>query len=181
MKILILYATTEGQTRKVARRVFDQLVRSGHAAEMIAAGDAVDLAPAAFDAAIIAASVHAGRYQQPLIDWVRAQSAALAALPTLFLSVSLSAAGGDADDWEGLRNCLRAFEAETGWIPGRVEHVAGAFRFREYDFFRYWAMRWIAATKDETVHPGHDKEYTDWPALERALDDWLRAIAVLAV
>ena len=175
MKILILYATTEGQTRKVARRVFDQLVAAGHAAEMISASDAADLTPVAFDAAILAASVHAGRYQQPFTDWATAQAAALARLPTLFLSVSLSAAGDDADDWDGLRNCVRAFEAETGWMPGRLEHVAGAFRFREYDFFRYWAMRWIASTKDETVHPGHDKEYTDWTKLGQAVDEWLAA------
>jgi menaquinone-dependent protoporphyrinogen oxidase len=178
MKILILYATTEGQTRKVARRVFDHLGAAGHAAELIAAGDADDLTPATFDAVILAASVHAGRYQKPLVDWATAQAQSLARAPTLFLSVSLSAAGDDADDWEGLRNCVRAFESETGWTPERVEHVAGAFKFREYDFFRYWAMRWIAASKDETVHPGHDREYTDWARLTRALDDWLAQIAL---
>jgi menaquinone-dependent protoporphyrinogen oxidase len=177
MKILILYATTEGQTLKVARRVFDRLVATGHAAQLIAAADAGDLSPDGFDAAILAGSVHAGRYQTPLVDWARSHAHDLAALPTLFLSVSLSAAGDDADDWEGLRNCVRAFAAETGWTPGRVEHVAGAFRFREYDFFRYWAMRWIASARDEAVRPGRDKEYTDWAKLDAAVDGWMASVS----
>ena len=62
------------------------------------------------------------------------------------LSVSLSAAGTDAEDWAGIHKCVAQFEADTGWIPGRVEHVAGAFRFSEYDFFRAWAMRRIAGS-----------------------------------
>lgn len=176
MKILMLYATTEGQTLKVARHVFDRLAAAGHAAQLIAAADAADLTPAGFEAAILAGSVHAGRYQTPLVDWARLHAGGLAALPTLFLSVSLSAAGDDADDWEGLRNCVRAFAAETGWTPDRVEHVAGAFRFREYDFFRYWAMRWIASARDEAVRPGRDKEYTDWDKLDAAVDDWLASV-----
>jgi menaquinone-dependent protoporphyrinogen oxidase len=57
-----------------------------------------------------------------------------------------------------------------------VEHVAGAFRFREYDFFRYWAMRWIASARDEAVRPGRDKEYTDWGKLDAAVDDWLASV-----
>jgi len=177
VKILILYASSEGQTRKVARHVLDRLAAAGHAAELIAAPDAVDLTPAGFDAAILAGSVHAGRYQTPLVDWARVHAAGLQALPSLFVSVSLSAAGDDADDWEGLRNCVRALAAETGWTPGRVEHVAGAFRFREYDFFRYWAMRWIASARDEAVRPGRDKEYTDWAKLDAAVDDWMASVS----
>ncbi|MFM7443568.1 MAG: protoporphyrinogen oxidase, partial [Tabrizicola sp.] len=96
--------------------------------------------------------------------------------PTLFLAVSLSAAGQDPDDWAGLRKCLATFEQDTGWTPGRVEHVAGAFKFSEYDFFRAWAMRRIADQKGEVVEPGKDKEYTDWAALGQTLDAWFAGL-----
>ena len=177
MKILIVYATTEGQTRKIARHVFDVLAGEGHAAELIAAEEAGGLDLAGFDAAVVAGSVHGGRFQKELVDWARAEARRLAEVPTLFLSVSLTAAGQDAQEWEGLRGCVARFAAETGWTPGRVEHVAGAFRFSEYDFFKSWAMRWIAAQRDETVRPGEDREYTDWAALEAALKDWTAGLA----
>ena len=68
---------------------------------------------------------------------------------------------------------MKEFTTKTGWMPERVEHVAGAFRFTQYDFFRSWAMRWIASTKGEEVDPHADKEYTDWNTLAQTLDDWL--------
>lgn len=176
MKILIVYATTEGQTRKVARYVFDWLSGRGHAVELISAEDADDLAPAGFDGAVLAGSVHAGRYQQDLVDFANRTAEALALIPNIFLSVSLTAAGSDDDDWAGLRDCVARFEDETGWTPGRVEHVAGAFRFGEYDFFKSWAMRWIESERDKDARPGTDREYTDWEALARCIEDWTLAL-----
>jgi len=172
MKILIVYATTEGQTRKVARHAFDWLAGAGHAAELIGAEEEKGLDPSAYDAAILAGSVHAGRYQKALSSFAAEAAGAFIKVPTLFLSVSLAAAGEDADDWKGIRDCVARLAEETGWTPDRVEHVAGAFRFSEYDFFKSWAMRWIAAQKDESVTPGQDKEYTDWAALDGTLKDW---------
>lgn len=177
MFLLIAYATTDGQTRKIARFAADRLVTTGHSVELLNVEDADGLDLSRFDGAVLAGSLHAGGYQKALARFARDQAAALALLPTLFLAVSLSAAGNDPEDWSGLRRCLAEFETETGWTPGRVEHVAGAFRFSEYDFFRAWAMRRIADQKGEQVDPGKDKEYTDWAALILALDGWLAGIA----
>jgi menaquinone-dependent protoporphyrinogen oxidase len=176
MYLLIAYATTDGQTRKIARFATDRLVSSGHSVELLNIEDADGLDLARFDAAILAGSLHAGGYQKTLARYVRDTHAALATLPTLFLAVSLSAAGTDPDDWAGLRKCLAEFETETGWTPGSVEHVAGAFKFSEYDFFRAWAMRRIADQKGEVVEAGKDKEYTDWAVLGQTLDDWVAGL-----
>lgn len=173
MYLLIAYATTDGQTRKIARFAADRMAGQGHAVELLNVEDAEGLDLSRFDAAVLAGSVHVGGYQKALSCYAKAAKAELALLPTLFLSVSLSAAGTDPEDWAGLRDCLADFQADTGWTPGRVEHVAGAFRFSGYDFFRAWAMRRIADAKGERVEPGRDREYTDWPALAATLDDWV--------
>jgi len=173
MRIAIIYATTEGQTRKIARFAADRLSGAGHMVELLTAEDAGDLDLARFDAAILAASVHISRYQQELVAFATAQATALSGLKTLFLSVSLAAAGDDREDWKGLGECVAKLTEETGWTPGQVEHVAGAFRFTQYDFFRSWAMRWIAAQKGQEVDPHVDQEYTDWQALAACLDDWV--------
>lgn len=176
MFLLIAYATTDGQTRKIARFAADRLFSTGHSVELLNVEDADGLDLSRFDGAVLAGSLHAGGYQKALTRFASDRAAELAMLPTLFLAVSLSAAGTDADDWAGLRRCLAEFETETGWTPGRVEHVAGAFRFSEYDFFRAWAMRRIADQKGEQVEAGKDKEYTDWAALILALDQWRAGI-----
>ncbi len=177
MRILIAYATTDGQTRKIARFAADTLNDLGHSVELLNVADAEGLDLARFQAAILSASIHAGGYQKSMAEFLRSRAAEIAALPTLFLPVSLSAAGDDAEDWKGLRAAVDRFLADTGFAPTRIEHVAGAFRFTEYDFFRAWAMRRIAAAKGEEVDPTKDKEYTDWPALSALLKGWQASLA----
>lgn len=173
MKILIIYASTEGQTRKIAQFCADYFCDEGHSVEMLGAKDAKSIDLSRFDAVLLAASVHAGKYQKPLVKFATRHAGALSGIKSAFISVSLAAAGTDEDDWKGLRDVVDRFADRSGWTPDTVMHVAGAFRFSEYNFFESWAMRWIAAQKDEEVNPGEDKEYTDWDALRESLDGWI--------
>ena len=173
MKILIAYASTDGQTRKIARFAADHFFDQGHTVELIHASDAKPIDMSRFDADVLAGSLHAGKFQKALRNLASRQRIALAQMKAAFLAVSLSAAGDDADDWAGLDECITQFSTRTGWTPATVMHVAGAFRFSEYDFFKAWAMRWMAAKKDDSVDPHADKEYTDWDALRKTLDGWL--------
>ncbi len=165
MKILILYGTTEGQTHKIAEFAAERLRAHGDEVSLIdaSAGQAPD--PAAFNAAILAASIHVGQYQKPVIAYARAHASALNAMPSMFLSVSLAAAGTDQEDLDGIAKCAADFLAETGWQKAEIHHIAGAFRFSEYDFFKAWVMRLIARSKKVKLKPGEDLELTDWEAL----------------
>lgn len=177
MKILIAYATSEGQTRKICRFAADWCADAGHSVELLPLADAGDVDLARFDGAILAASVHVGHYQRALADFCETRAGALSGLPTLFLSVSLAAAGHNAEDWKALEKILAEFTEATGWTPGRVEQVAGAYKPSDYDVFRRFVMRRILAVKDPEADPSKDIEYTDWPALEALLAEWTRGLA----
>ncbi len=172
MHIPLIYATTEGQTRKIAEFALRVLSETGHACNLIDAGkaEAVDLVDAG--AVVVAGSVHAGHYQGDLVRFVREEHALFERLPTLFLSVSLTAAGHDPEGMEELGDVLKRFAAETEWSPSQTIQVAGALKMTEYDFFKAWIMRRIMADKGETVGRLEDREYTDWDALETDLRDW---------
>ena len=172
MKILLLYASTDGQTRKIVRFCADQLFSQGHSVEMLRAEDAGDLELARFDAAVLAGSVHVGNLQSILGEVAGAHANALNEMPTVLLQVSLAAAGGDEGERAELDNIAQRFCEAAGWTPGAIHQVAGAFRFTEYDFFKSWAMRFIAAQKGEEIDPHRDKEYTDWDALSELMHGW---------
>lgn len=173
MKICITYASSEGQTRKIARHVADRLADTGHAVELLPMADAGDLDLARFDRLIAAASLHAGHYQKALAGFVTAQGAGLKGLPTLFLSVSLAAAGHDAEDWKALDNILAEMKEATDWSPSEVEQVAGAYKPSQYNIIERLVMRRIVAKKDPDADLDADREYTDWPALDAVVDGWL--------
>ena len=172
MKIIILYATTEGQTLKIARFAQDRLAERGAAVELMACGDSAGTDLARFDGAIVAASIHAGQYQTDCAEAAHRHRAALANMPNVFLSVSLSAAGDDPDDWAGLKHAVAILQEATDWTPREIWHVAGAFRFSHYNWFKTWAMRWIAAQKGVDPKSGEDVEFTDWDDLRARLDQW---------
>lgn len=166
MKILIYYATTEGQTRKIAEFAAKQM--SGDEVTIV---DATNV-PAAldldrFDAAFLAASLHMHKYQSALVQFARDHHSKLNEIPSLFIAVSLAAAGDDPEDRKGLAACEEKFKAETEWTPKQVLDVAGAFRFTKYDFFKGWVMRRIAKEKKVKVNPHEDLELTDWDKLAR--------------
>ncbi|MFN3938441.1 MAG: protoporphyrinogen oxidase, partial [Gemmobacter sp.] len=64
------------------------------------------------------------------------------------------------------------FFQEVGWTPRRVAQIAGAVKFTDYDFFRYWALRWIVRNRDPGVTGREDVEYTNWATLTELVTDW---------
>jgi menaquinone-dependent protoporphyrinogen oxidase len=71
---------------------------------------------------------------------------------------------------KGIADCAERFKADTRWTTSEVHHVAGAFRFTEYDFFKRWVMKLIAWEKNAKVEPGKDLELTNWEALSATID-----------
>jgi len=176
MRTVIVYATTEGQTRKIARFAAERIMERGQEVEVI---DAVECLPEfsldPYGLAILMASLHMGHYQPAIVDFIRRYHEGLGAIENAFVSVSLVAASSDRDDLEGLETCDRDFFDQTEWTPKHLHHAAGAFRFTKYDFFRRWAMKLIALQRGVKVDMDRDTEYTDWDALSGFIDGLLKA------
>jgi menaquinone-dependent protoporphyrinogen oxidase len=129
-----------------------------------------NLDPAAFDAVILAASLHTGRYQVAVEHFAQTHHDQLNGMLSVFVSVSLAAAGDDEDDVQGLARSVEELQRTTGWKPRHVQHVAGAFRYTQYDFFKRWAMKYIAWRKGAPTDTSQDWELTDWNALNALAD-----------
>ncbi|MBP6014134.1 MAG: protoporphyrinogen oxidase [Alphaproteobacteria bacterium] len=171
MKILVLYGTSEGQTRKVCSFIAERLRAQGDVvtlADATASAGTIDLHD--YQGAIIAASIHIGRYQSAVTDFVRAHHARLNQMPSAFVSVSLSTVDSDSEEQLSLATIVENFRGYTGWTNADVHHVAGAVRISAYDFFKYWTMRALAWEKNLKLEPGKDLELTDWDALAATVD-----------
>lgn len=167
MNILIAYGTSEGQTRKIAEAVAHQIEQMGHQAVLYdTAGKPEGLKPEQFDRIVVAGSVHERGHQQSVEVFVLANKAALQDRPTLFLSVSLSAAF--ADGQAEARSYIDRFVEGTGWKPGHSQPVAGATHTGEYDYFQTQILE-HGVLKDR-AETGGDAEFTDWQALSDVID-----------
>jgi menaquinone-dependent protoporphyrinogen oxidase len=170
--VLIPFATTEGQTHKIAERIALHVRERGHEANVydtasLISDPGIDL----FDAVIVAASVHEEHHQESAIDFATAHRDQLARRSSAFVSVSLSAA--TACGRVEAQQYVDRFIAATGWAPTKTLLLGGALRWSECDYFQRQVLKHVllkgAITPDENVN----YEFTDWTALESFIDDFL--------
>lgn len=173
MRLLIVYGTTEGHTRKIAFRLSEWAQAAGHDVTLVESTETLwPLDWRAFDAVVLAASLHGGRYQTTIVRFARAHAVHLNTMHTAFVSVSLSAASRNDDDVRGLEQCIEEFCRRTGWVPSIVHHASGAFRYTQYGFFKRWGMKYMAWRKGGPTDTSKDWELTDWDALAEFVDDF---------
>jgi menaquinone-dependent protoporphyrinogen oxidase len=174
MKILVAFGTSEGQTRKIAEAVAARVRDLGHDVHLYdTASSPADLHVGSFDKVIIAASVHQQRHQDSVEDFVTAKLAELQKRPTLFLSISLSAAFP-----EGIpdaKSYVEEFLKSTSWKPTQFLLVAGALRYTEYDYFKEQILEHVVLKGRKVEGRKGDHEFTDWDFLFRTIETFVRS------
>jgi menaquinone-dependent protoporphyrinogen oxidase len=163
---LVAYATTHGQTGKIAARIAATLEREGVAAHPCDVEDGAATDPLEFDGIVVAGSVHIGKHQRRLVDWVTTRRASLEQRPSVFLSVSLTAAEDTEEARGTTQRCIDEFLEATGWAPERTVAVAGALQYLEYDVFTRTLMRLMMRRGGRPTDASQDYDYTDWDAVE---------------
>jgi menaquinone-dependent protoporphyrinogen oxidase len=174
--ILVAYGTTEGQTRKIAEFIAEQLRIRGHRVDLVdtATPAAQQIAPD-YQAAIVGGSVHQQRHQRPLEHFLKDNRVWLAAMPVALFSVSLAAALDDIDNRLEARRLLDELADDCGLKPRVVRCIAGALRYTQYDYLKRQLMRMIAHHYGRTTDPAEDVEYTDWNDVGAFVDEFLTA------
>jgi len=173
MRILIAYGTTEGQTRKIATTVAGRLRALGDDAQLFDTASLEDIHVDSYDKIIVAGSVHQQRHQESVEVFVMASLAELQRRPTLFLSVSLSAAFPNG--MSEAQSYVDAFLVSTGWKPTQSLLIAGALRYDEYDYFKAQIIEHVVLKCREVEGAKGDYEFTDWETLSRAVESFARA------
>jgi menaquinone-dependent protoporphyrinogen oxidase len=176
--IALAYASRDGQTRRIAKRIAQTLQQRGCVVNVldVIASPAPSVDIARYDAAILASSIRVGKHARQMLRFVRDHREALARIPNVFLAVSLSAHGmvdpAAADDRrararKAVDETFVRFIRATGWTPNVVRPVAGALLYRQYGFLIRTMMRFISAMVGASTDTSRDHEYTDWAAVER--------------
>lgn len=175
--ILIVYGTTEGHTARIARRMAETI---GAAGREVALHNAKDIEKQTltgpYEAILVGGSVHAGDHQAALREFVKRNRDLLEHTPSAFFSVSLAAADADAESAGDAQASVEKFTEQTGWHPARVELIAGALVFTQYNFFIRHLMKLIAKHHGRTeLDTARDYDFTDWEAVDRFAGEMARS------
>ena len=177
-QVPVFFATTEGQTRRIAERLA-AVLREEHLdsrAIEVAGREAAAIDWTRVRGAILGASLHAGRHQKAADLFVRAHAAELNRTVSAFFSVSLSAASKNRDEVEAAAQLAKAFPAACGWRPQIVASVAGRLAYTEYGFFIRFIMKRIARKEGAPTDTSRDYELTNWADVDRLARDFAARI-----
>jgi menaquinone-dependent protoporphyrinogen oxidase len=95
---------------------------------------------------------------------LRRHRAALAARPSAFFSVSLSAK----------ERYLQRFLREVDWQPQATATFAGALQYSKYGPVKRLVMRAFVTLTGRDTDMSRDYEYTDWDAVDRFSEAFAR-------
>jgi menaquinone-dependent protoporphyrinogen oxidase len=176
-KILLVYGTAEGHTAQIAQRMAESMRAASHEVDM---RDSKDLRKSTvedgYDGVLVGGSVHAGEHQSSVREFVRRNRELLDRLPSAFFSVSLTAVEVDEEAHRETQAMVDKFVRETGWQPSRVETIAGALVYSQYNIFVRQLMKLISKHEGRPTDTSQDYDYTDWDAVEKFARDFAESV-----
>lgn len=160
MKTLILYLSYDGQTKKIAEKIADQL-QTTEQVILINLTQAKDLDLNSFDKILIGASVRYGKFNPLLTRFIQQHSELLNKKISGFFSVNLTARKADKNSPQTNIYTRKLLDNIT-WCPQLVAVFAGALFYPRYSFFDRTMIRFIMWLTGGETNPNKEVEYTNW-------------------
>ncbi len=164
-KILILYASQQGQAEKIAHTIADHISSVGAQATLININDVDREKPvlASFDRLVFGASIHVGKIEKTMALFINANAEVISTMPRSFFLVLMAAATKDAQRREkSLTEIRRNMSKQLEVHFPEIEMIAGAIKYSQYNWLVKWMMKRIARKEGGSTDTSRDHEYTDW-------------------
>jgi menaquinone-dependent protoporphyrinogen oxidase len=176
--IPVFYATTEGQTRRIAERLVAIFREKGFTSRAIdvASSDADYVDWRRAQAALVGASLRAHKHQRSAASFVEEHAPELNVRPSTFFSVSLAAASDSAAEREAAAHIAREFADAAEWHPDEIVCLAGRLAYTQYGWLTRFIMKRIARRHGHQTDTSRDYEFTNWEAVARMADGVIRRI-----
>jgi menaquinone-dependent protoporphyrinogen oxidase len=176
MRLLIIYASQEGPTKQIARRIAHQMVDEGMPTDLynVLEEPADEIAIDSYDAVMLGSPLYDGHFDAR-IEWcVREYRRFLSEVPTAVFSVSHRMVGVD-DDVEDEDICgTDNFETRLHWQPSMKQTFSGVERYSRYTLLKRRLMDWIA--ESEETDDERDCEAMDWDSVDEFASRFARFI-----
>ena len=164
-KILILYSTTDGHTRKIANRLQQVIEQQGHQVTLVSINDESLVDLHTFDKIVIGASIRYGKHSPRITDFINRNKLLLDSKPSAFFSVNIVARKPEKNQPD-TNPYLRKFLKQIAWQPRELAVFAGKLDYPKYSFFDRLMIRLIMFITNGPTDPKAVIEFTDWQQVE---------------
>jgi menaquinone-dependent protoporphyrinogen oxidase len=172
-KLAVLYATTEGQTTKIASHIAQRVREQGHEVALHHIDALDDFDASLFDGVVLGGSIHEGHYQRYFVRWIAEHQRELASRPCALFTVCLAIESTQEGERAEARRFPEQLRERTKLTPDRSAVFAGALKYTQYSWLKRALMKQIAKHEGASLDTTKDHEYTRWPDVDAFTDDFL--------
>lgn len=165
MKTLVLYATREGQTRKIATRIVETLKGLGVECDLFSFDEIGEPDWSLYDRVLLGSSIRYGVYQKVFRRFVERHLDRLAAVPNGFFAVNL-VARKEGKNTPETNVYTRHYLEKTSWKPDLCSVFAGALLYPRYNFLERAILRLLMSYTGGPTDPTKEYVFTDWDKVE---------------
>ena len=160
MDDLIIYSSTDGQTKKICEKIKENLP-SGNKFKLISLDEALNFNLEKCEKIIIGASIRYGRHNKKVLDFIIKNKNILDLKKTAFFSVNVVARKEEKSTPETNPYVL-SFLKKTNWKPNKLSVFAGKVDYPNYNFINKTVIRFIMMITKGPTDINNSYEFTNW-------------------
>jgi len=164
-RILIIYSTTDGHTKKICQHLQKEIEQQAHQVTLISIDDALHADLVAFDKIVLGASIRYGKHHAKVYEFIKTNLEILESTPSALFSVNLVARKPEKRQPD-TNPYTKKFLKQIAWQPGEMAVFAGKLDYQKYSFRDRSIIRLIMWITKGPTAPDTSKEFTDWKQVD---------------
>ncbi|GAA4652337.1 menaquinone-dependent protoporphyrinogen IX dehydrogenase [Kistimonas scapharcae] len=168
---LLLYASHDGQTKKIAQAIAAELSQQGLIVQCQSINENAVVNLNHYNSVLIGSPIRYGHHLPEVFDFIRQHESFLNTHTSGFFSVNLTARKPEKNRPE-TNPYLQKFLSKITWKPGFTGVMAGSLLYSRYRWFDRVMIQLIMKMTGGNTDASKDIEYTDWTAVRQFAQDY---------
>ena len=165
MKSVIIYSSTDGQTKKICEVIKENLINNNEHM-LLSIDNTSEFNFDNYDHIIIGASIRYGKHNPKVLNFVKNNFSLLNNKKNAFFSVNVVARKPGKDTPE-TNPYVKKFLNKTNWKPNKLGVFAGKVDYPNYNFLNKQIIRFIMFVTKGPTDTTRTYEFTNWDKVKK--------------
>ena len=165
MKILIIYSSTDGHTKKICEVIKENLIDKGEL-HLTSIENVSGTNVQFYDYIIIGASIRYGKHNRKVFDFIEKNLNIIEKKKNAFFSVNVVARKNEKNTPE-TNPYIKKFLSKTRWKPKKLGVFAGKVDYPNYSFLNKQIIRFIMFITKGPIDTSKSFEFTNWDNVKK--------------
>ena len=170
MKSLIIYSSTDGQTKKICETIKNNSINKNNF-EVLSLEEATKKEIVKYDQIIIGASIRYGRHSPGVYKFIEDNKYILEKKKSAFFSVNVVARKPEKNSPD-TNPYIRKFLKKSNWRPKKLGVFAGKIDYPKLNFINKIVIRLIMFITSGPTNVNNTYEFTDWHSVKKFTNEF---------